>query len=401
MIRAGSLFITFALFLAATAAEACPRAAGPHARLPCGQDRLQLPGGHLGSERGRHEPPPPYGQRGSRHQSPLQPGWKVDRLLFAALGELRRVRHSRGRRQARRLNFHSGNEEVVGWTPDSKQVVFRALRGDAPFPGWLRSTKCPSRVVVRRACPRTGAGGALLADGKRFAFNRHPSSWTRKHYRGSYAADIWVANLAAKTATPVLAGAGYNRYWPMFAGKNGIYFVGDPLPDDKHVKPGSLAVRRSLNNIYKVSLKADAQPVQVTNHSSGNVFYPSLSSDGKVIVYEADFGLWKLDVASGKSTEVKIDITTEEKENQVETIAIENEADGFDISPSGKRAVISARNQIFTVATDKGDISTIANDIGPPATSRPLGRPMASTSPSSPTARAARRSIWWTRTERT
>ena len=119
-----------------------------------------------------------------------------------------------------------------------------------------------------------------------------------------------------------------------------------------------------------------------------------------MIVYEADFGLWKLDVASGKSTEVKIDIVTEEKDNQIETIAIENEADSFDLSPSGKRAVISARNQIFTIATDKGDISTIANDMEPPATNLPPGRRMASTSPSSRTARAARRSIWWTRTAR-
>ena len=184
-----------------------------------------------------------------------------------------------------------------------------------------------------------------------------------------------MADLDAKTCTPVLAGANYNRFWPMFAGNDEIYFVGDPLPDEKDVKPGSPEVLQSLNNIYKVWLKADAQPVQVTRHTSGNVFYPSLSSDGKVIVYEADFGLWKLDVASGKSTEVKIDITTEEKDNPIETVTIENEADSFDLSPSGKRAVISARNQIFTVATDKGDISTIANDLGASRNESPAWSP--------------------------
>jgi tricorn protease len=266
---------------------------------------------------------------------------------------------------ARRLTFHSGNDEVVGWTPDSKQVVFRASRGDGVFPGLATLYQVPVEGGRETSLPTDwGWWGSYSADVKRFAFNRHPSSWTRQHYRGSYAADIWVVDLAAKTAAPVLAGAGYNRFWPMFVGNDEIYFVGDPLPGEKNVKPGSPEVRRSLNNIYKVSLKADAQPVQVTKHTSGNVFYPSLSSDGKVIVYEADFGLWKLDVASGKSTEVKIDIVTEEKDNQTEIIAIENEADSFDLSPSGKRAVISARNQIFTIATDKGDISTIANNMG-------------------------------------
>ncbi len=277
---------------------------------------------------------------------------------------------------ARRLTFHSGNEEVVGWTPDSKQVVFRAAHGDGAFPSVATLYQVPVEGGRETSLPVDwGWWGSYSADGKHFAFNRHPSVWTRKHYRGSYAADIWVADLAAKTAKPLLAGATYNRYWPMFAGNDEIYFVGDPLPNEKNVKPGSPDVRHSLNNIYKVSLKPGAQPVQVTRHTSGNVFYPSLSSDGKVIVYEADFGLWKLDVASGKTSEVKIDLVTEEKDNQVETIAIDNEADSFDLSPSGKRAVISARNQIFTIATDKGDITTIANDTGASRNESPAWSP--------------------------
>jgi tricorn protease len=277
---------------------------------------------------------------------------------------------------ARRLTFHSGNDEVVCWTPDSKQVVFRASRGDGAFPTVATLYQVPVGGGRETNLPTDwGWWGSYSADGKRFAFNRHPSVWTRKHYRGSYAADIWVAELGSKTALPVLAEANYNRFWPMFAGHDEIYFVGDPLPSEKDIKPGSPEVLQSRNNIYKVWLKADAQPVQVTRHTSGNVYYPSLSSDGKVIVYEADFGLWKLDVASGKSTEVKIDITTEEKENQIEPITIENEAESFDLSPSGKRAVVSARNQIFTIATDKGDISTVADDMGASRNESPAWSP--------------------------
>jgi tricorn protease len=277
---------------------------------------------------------------------------------------------------ARRLTYHSGNDEVVGWTPDSKQVVFRALRGDGVFPTVATLYQVPVDGGREINLPTDwGWWGSYSADGKRFAFNRHPSVWTRKHYRGSYAADIWVADLAAKTAVPVLAGENYNRFWPMFAGNDEIYFVGDPMPSEKDIKPGSPEVLHSLNNIYKIWLKGDGQPVQVTRHTSGNVFYPSLSSDGKVIVYEADFGLWKLDVASGKSTEVKIDITTDDKENQMEPVTIENEVEGFDLSPSGKRAVVSARNQIFTIATEKGDISTVTDDLGASRNESPAWSP--------------------------
>src|SRR3954447_8484050 len=34
----------------------------------------------------------------------------------------------------RRLTFHSGNDEVVGWSRDSSKVLFRAARGDGAFP---------------------------------------------------------------------------------------------------------------------------------------------------------------------------------------------------------------------------------------------------------------------------
>ena len=50
--------------------------------------------------------------------------------------------------------------------------------------------------------------------------------------------------------------------------------------------------------------------------------------------------------------------------NDYEIVAISSEADSFDLSPSGRRAVISSQNQIFTIATDRGDITVIANDKG-------------------------------------
>src|SRR5437870_1656005 len=87
-----------------------------------------------------------------------------------------------------------------------------------------------------------------------------------------------------------------------------------------------------------------------------------MSSDGKTIVYEEDFGIWKLDVATGRTTEIRLDITADDKENEMEIETVSNEVDAFDISPSGRRAVISARGQILTIATDRGDITRVAPD---------------------------------------
>ena len=263
----------------------------------------------------------------------------------------------------RRLTFHTGSDDVVGWARDSQKVLFRASRGEGAFPSVATLFEVAVSGGQEQPLPVDwGYWGSFSPDGKSLVFNRHPSTWSRRHYRGSYAADLWIADLAAKTYKPLLADERYNRFWPMWAADGSIYFVADPLPNDRNVKPGAPDVRRSVNNIYKVPVTGSGQPMQVTRHATGALFWPSMSSDGKVIVYEENFGIWKLDVASGRSSEIKLDIVSDEKENQYEFETVTNQVDAFDLSPSGRRAVISTRGQLLTIATDRGDITRILPD---------------------------------------
>ena len=262
----------------------------------------------------------------------------------------------------KRLTFHTGTDDVVGWTRDSQHVIFRSARGDGAFPSVATMYQVAVNGGQEKPLPVDwGYSGSFSPDGKSLVFNRHPSSWSRRHYRGSYAADLWIADLGGGRYTQLLADERYNRFWPMWGADDSIYFVGDPLPSDKAVKPGSPDVRRSVNNIYKVPAKGGT-PVQVTRHTDGALFWPSMSSDGKVIVYEENFGLWKLDVATGKSAEITLDLASDEKENQVDVETVTNEVDSYDISPSGRRAVISTKGQILTIATERGDITRVAPD---------------------------------------
>jgi tricorn protease len=262
----------------------------------------------------------------------------------------------------RRLTFHTGNDDVVAWTRDSQHVIFRAARGDGAFPSVATLYEIPIAGGQETPLPVDwGYAGSFSPDGKSLVFNRHPSTWSRQHYRGSASADLWIADIAGRTYTKLLADERYNRYWPMWGADGAIYYVADPLPNDRNVVPGSAEVRKSVNNIYKIPVNG-GQPAQVTKHTDGNLFWPSMSSDGKVIVYEENFGIWKLDVASGRTSEIKLDITTDEKDNEIEIETVTNEVETFDISPSGRRAVISARGQILTIATDRGDITRVAPD---------------------------------------
>ncbi|HKF22639.1 MAG TPA: S41 family peptidase [Candidatus Angelobacter sp.] len=260
---------------------------------------------------------------------------------------------------AKQLTFHSAADIVVGWTPDSKKILFQSSRG-LMYPGIPNLYEVPLAGGLEQAVPTDwGYWGSYSQDGSKLVFNRHPMVWWRQHYRGSYAADLWLMDVKSRKFTH-LADGDYkgNYFWPMYASDGFIYFVSDRLPDESHIKPGSREVLKSTNNIWKIP-EGGGKAVQVTHHGSGRLFFPAISSDGKTIVYEQDFGIWKLDVKTGKSTPIKIDILSDDKENAVETITVRNETEGYDLSPSSKRAAVSVHGEIFTVAADRGDIQRV------------------------------------------
>src|SRR5262249_28501551 len=132
----------------------------------------------------------------------------------------------------RRLTFHTGNDEVVGWTRDSQSVLFRSARGDGAVPSVATLYPIGIEGGLGKPLPVDwGFSGTFSPDGKSLVFNRHPAVWSRKHYRGSYAADLWIGDVANKTYTQLLGDEHYNRYWPMWAADDAIYFVADPLPN--------------------------------------------------------------------------------------------------------------------------------------------------------------------------
>jgi tricorn protease len=266
--------------------------------------------------------------------------------------------------KAKRLTYHSANDTVVGWSRDSRRVIFSSARGML-FPGISNLYEVPvSGGLEEPILTDWGYWGSYSPDGKKFAFNRHPMTWWRKHYRGSYAADLWVLDVRKNSFKKILDEKlpdeqKPNNFWPMYA-EGTIYFVSDR---DVMAKAGSKKLLASRNNIWKVPDEG-GEPVQVTKHTSGSLFWPSMSSDGKTIVYEENFGLWKLDVESGKTTEIKIDITSDDQDNNLETLTVSSEADSYHLSPSTKRAVISVHGELFTIATDQGDVRRLTNTPG-------------------------------------
>src|SRR5262249_10399747 len=246
---------------------------------------------------------------------------------------------------------------------DGKRVIFSSARGRV-FPGIPSLYEVPVDGGLEQPLPTDwGWTASYSPDGKRLAFNRHPLPYTRKHYRGSYAADLWVMDVEPKTFRRVVDDTlademRPNNFWPMYGRDGFIYFVSDR---DVMAKAGTGQVMTSVNNIWKVRDDGSSGPVQVTKHTSGNLFWPSMSADGRVIVYEENFGIRKLDLDSGESREIKINLVSDDKENALETLTSNSECDSYSLSPSGRRAVISTHGELFNIATDRGDVRRITS----------------------------------------
>ena len=245
---------------------------------------------------------------------------------------------------AKQLTFHSADDTVLGWTPDSRAVLFASSRGD-DFMGKLYTISIDGGME-RNAGADMGVNASYSPDGKKIAINRKGQVYWRKYYRGSMQTDVTVMDIASKKFTDLTDFDGLDS-WPMWSTDGFIYFVSD--------REGN-----GLTNIWRVP-EAGGKADRVTSFKDGDVRFPAISADGKVIVFEHDFGVWKLDLASRKSAPVKLDIAAETQENLAEVRDFNSQADDYDLAPSGRRIVISIHGELFTAPSDEGDLRQITD----------------------------------------
>jgi len=241
----------------------------------------------------------------------------------------------------RRLTTYSNNDLVVCWTPDGSGVVFCGSHSTGWR--WTLFTVSPSGGLPNTLGCGIGYYGTFSPDGKKFAFNRRTFRTWRKHYRGSANADVWIMDVEGKSFRQLTDFEGHDA-WPLWAETGEIYFASD---------------RDGTMNLWKIPAEVvngqEGEPLQVTFHKGAGVKYPSISNDGKVIVYECDFGLWKLKVGEAQPQEIALRFTSDSKDNPVSFPRYSGAADQFDVSPDGKRVVVSVHGEIFTVPVEKGD----------------------------------------------
>jgi tricorn protease len=245
---------------------------------------------------------------------------------------------------AKQLTTHSADDTVLAWSPDSRSLMFTSNRGEDFTPQlYLVSLE---GGMPWRAGTDMGVQASYSPDGKRLAYNQKSQVYWRKYYRGSNQSDIMVMDVAAKRFSQITDFDGMDS-WPMWGHDGFIYFVSD--------REGS-----GLTNIWRVS-DSGGKADRVTSFKAGDVRWPAISADGRVIMFEHDFGIWKLDVNAKKAMPVTLNIDAETQENLTEMQSFSGQADDYELAPSSRRIAFSIHGEIFTAPVDEGDLKQITD----------------------------------------
>jgi tricorn protease len=240
-----------------------------------------------------------------------------------------------------RVTHHPASEFIWDWTPDGR-VAFSAWgMGSNPNVMELRSVSPTGGLSAMFPVPY-GANASVSADGRWLAYTLEWNDFaTWKRYRGGRATDIWLFDLVEHTSKKITDWEGTDTT-PMWQG-NRVFYVSDAGPEHRL-------------NVW-VYDTATGERTQVTSYSDYDVKSASAGpgdhGQGE-IVYQHGPELCLLDMETGHARVVTVTIPGDRPRLREQAVDMSGNIASRDVSPKGKRVVLSARGDIWTLPAKKG-----------------------------------------------
>ena len=244
----------------------------------------------------------------------------------------------------KRLTFHPGAEIVVGWNPVKNKIIFNSQMHSFNRFDRLFMISPDGSGLEELPLPEASYG-SFSPDGGKIAYNQVSlETRTWKRYKGGLAQPLYIYDFASKKDKQVTKYDGTNRL-PMWIGDI-VYFTSDR---DRNL------------NIWGYNTKTGEEK-QYTFHKDYDVL--RASANGGKIAYEKGGEIWIFDPSSNADRKLDIEVKSDAPETRPYLRKVDEFIQGFDVSPSGKRAVINARGEIFTVPLKNGPTRNLTNDCG-------------------------------------
>lgn len=238
---------------------------------------------------------------------------------------------------AQRLTWHPGADTVNGWSPDGSKVLFASNREVANS----RSNQLYQVAVTggyeEKLMQAVAFEGQLSADGKKLAYRPNNmaysgSSGWRLH-RGGSTPPIWILDLeqAQLEKVPQLNANNFNPFWL----QDEVYFLSDR--DNQAV------------NLFRYR---GQQVEQLTQLRDWDI--RSAAGFDNTVVYEAGGYLYQLDLSSGQSQQLVVQLNTQSEQRRPQWKDASKTLTSARLSATGQRVLLSARGDIFTVPAKEG-----------------------------------------------
>jgi tricorn protease len=238
------------------------------------------------------------------------------------------------------------NNIVMAWKNTRPEIVFRSrMHSTDDFIGQLYSVGLNAELPQQLPVPR-GGFLSFSPDDSKMAYNRVFREFrTWKHYRGGQADDIWIFDFKTGALEDITNNPAQDII-PMWAPNNKIYFLSD---------------RDGRMNLFSYDL-ATKRTAQLTFCKNYDIKFPSLGGGG--IVFEQAGEVWYFDLETEKAHQVPIVIKEDFAGSRTELVNVGKFVTSVNPSPDGRRAVVVARGDVFTVPAKDGATRNLTNTPG-------------------------------------
>ena len=251
--------------------------------------------------------------------------------------------------EPRRLTWHPSADVVTGWSIDGKRVLFSSNREVANSrSGQLYEV--PLRGgYEKRVMDAVAVEGSWSPDGKRLAYRPYimaysgVSGW--RQHRGGDTPPIWIIDAAGKSLEKI-PHVNASDSDPMWVGED-VAFISDR--------------NDGTANVYLYDAHAHTVR-QLTHEPQWDVRNAGVYEH--TVVYEAGGQLKSLDIASGRVQPLSISLAAQSLQARPQWKDAGKALTTAFLSPTGKRVLVTARGDVFSVPVKDGSVRNLTATSG-------------------------------------